>query len=110
MLALLGWLKEQLAGLAHQASLNKDPALYAEVVLDNLPPGVDPKMLLNFLGANDWWAKLTQFFPGVQPYPQWFADCRKELVNGLQEMINAVESPTTDAPVGVSSENPHVTR
>lgn len=94
MLALLGWLKEQLAGLAHQASLNKDPALYAEVVLDNLPPGVDPKMLLNFLGANDWWSKLTQFFPGVQPYPQWFADCRKELVSGLQEMIAAVEMPT----------------
>jgi hypothetical protein len=92
MLQLLGWLKEQCAGLAHQASLNKDPNLYADVVLDNLPD-VDPTMLRNMLGAPDWWATLCQFSPNVQPYPQWFAECREALVKGLDEMIASVAPP-----------------
>jgi hypothetical protein len=92
MLQLLGWLKEQCAGLAHQASLNKDPNLYADVVLDNLPE-VDPTMLRNMLGAPDWWATLCQFSPNVQPYPQWFAECREALVKGLDEMISAAAPP-----------------
>jgi hypothetical protein len=92
MMQLLGWLKEQCAGLAHQASLNKDPNLYADVVLDNLPE-VDPTMLRNMLGAPDWWATLCQFSPNVQPYPQWFAECREALVKGLDEMISATAPP-----------------
>lgn len=92
MMQLLGWLKEQCAGLAHQASLNKDPNLYADVVLDNLPD-VDPTMLRNMLGAPDWWATLCQFSPNVQPYPQWFAECREALVKGLDEMIASVAPP-----------------
>jgi hypothetical protein len=92
MLQLLGWLKEQCAGLAHQASLNKDPNLYADVVLDNLPD-VDPTMLRNMLGAPDWWATLCQFSPNVQPYPQWFAECREALLKGLDEMIGSVAPP-----------------
>ena len=89
MMQLLGWLKEQCAGLAHQASLNKDPELYADVVLDNLPE-VDPTMLRNMLGADDWWATLCQFSPNVQPYPQWFAECRAALLKGLDEMLSKV--------------------
>jgi hypothetical protein len=92
MLQLLGWLKEQLSALAHQASLNKDPELYAEVVLDNLP-SVDPKMLRDVLAKPDWWATLVQFSPNVQPYPQWFAECREALLKGLEEMLHAAEPP-----------------
>lgn len=90
MMQLLGWLKEQLAALTHQASLNKDPNLYADVVLDNLPE-VDPTMLRNMLAGDNWWATLVQFSPGVQPYPQWFAECREALLKGLDEMIAPVQ-------------------
>jgi uncharacterized protein with GYD domain len=97
MLQLLGWLKEQLSALAHQASLNKDPQLYADVVLDNLPQ-VDPKMLRDMLGKPDWWATLCQFSPNVQPYPQWFAECREALIRGLDEMIGATGAPASSMP------------
>jgi hypothetical protein len=97
MLQLLGWLKEQLAALSHQASLNKDPQLYADVVLDNLPQ-VDPKMLRDMLGKPDWWATLCQFSPNVQPYPQWFAECRDALIRGLDDMIGATSSPAAPMP------------
>jgi hypothetical protein len=102
MLQLLGWLKEQLSALAHQASLNKDPNLYADVVLDNLPQ-IDPAMLRDMLAKPDWWATLVQFSPNVQPYPQWFAECREALLKGLEEIIGAAAPPSkmpsdSDAP------------
>jgi hypothetical protein len=87
MLQLLAWFKTQLQGLIYQASMNKDPGLYAEVVLDNLPAGADIKQLHGYLAREDWWAMLTQFSPGVQPYPQWFAECRAELVKGLESLM-----------------------
>jgi hypothetical protein len=95
MMQLLGWLKEQMAALAHQAGLNKDPVFYADVVLDNLPE-VDPTMLRNMLGQADWWATLCQFSPNVQPYPQWFAECREALLKGLDEMIGSTAPPPTN--------------
>lgn len=87
MLQMMSWLKTQLAALVHQASMNKDPGLYAEVVLDNLPAGANPAQLQELLAKEDWWATLTQFYPGVQPYPQWFAECREELLKGLGAML-----------------------
>lgn len=107
MLQLMGWLKDQLNGLTHQASLNKDPSLYAEVVLDNMPAGVDPKLLQTFLARPDWWAALTQFYPQAQSYPAWFAECRGELLKGLNEMIRAVETPA--ASPAAPSAMPHDT-
>lgn len=98
MMQLLGWLKEQMTALAHQASLNKDPVFYADVVLDNLPE-VDPTMLRNMLGQADWWATLCQFSPNVQPYPQWFAECREALLKGLDEMIGSTAPPNGGMPV-----------
>lgn len=91
MLQLMAWLKDQLAALTHQASLNKDPDLYAEVVVDNLPAGVDPKLLRDQLARPDWWAVMGGFYPGVQPYPQWFAECRESILTRLNEMIGAPE-------------------
>ena len=96
MLQLLAWFKTQLQGLIYQASMNKDPGLYAEVVLDNLPAGADVAQLAAMLKREDWWAMLTQFSPGVTPYPQWFAECRAELVKGLDAMM---EPPVPLAPV-----------
>jgi hypothetical protein len=97
MLQMLGWLKEQLTALAHQASLNKDPNLYADVVLDNLPQ-IDPAMLRDMLAKPDWWATLVQFSPNVQPYPQWFAECREALLKGLEEIIGAAAPPSPPLP------------
>lgn len=97
---MLAWLKRQLEALTFQASMNKDPGLYAEVMLDNLPAGADIKQLNDYLSRADWWALLTSFSPGVQPYPQWFAECREELLKGLSSLLNP---PQALAPKGKTS-------
>jgi hypothetical protein len=101
MLQLLAWFKSQIEGLIYQASRNRDPLLYAEVVLDNLPAGADLGQLRGILGGDDWWQKLSGFAPGVQPYPQWFAECRAELLKGLDELLTPPggDAPPAAAPV-----------
>lgn len=99
MLQLLAWLKRQLEALTYQASMNKDPSLYAEVMLDNIPPGTDPRLLLDYLSKPDWWQLIVGFYPAVQPYPQWFAECREELVKGLNAML---APPQLDPPAAAS--------
>jgi hypothetical protein len=84
----LSWFREQLAGLVHQASRDKDPSLYAEIVLDNIPDGLDPKKVREFLGRADWWEMLTGFFPAAKPYQGWFKECHAELISGLDDMLN----------------------
>jgi hypothetical protein len=89
MLQMLAWFKQQLEALIYQASRNRDPLLYAEVMLDNVPAGADLSQLRGYLAKEDWWQTLTVFAPGVQPYPQWFAECRAELLKGLDEILQA---------------------
>lgn len=95
---MLAWLKRQLEALTHQASMNKDPGLYAEVMLDNLPAGADPAFLRDQLAAADWWQRLAAFSPGVQPYKGWFDECRAELLQGLNAMLVPPVQPPAVAP------------
>lgn len=95
---MLAWLKQQLIGLVHQASQGKDPGLYAEVVLDNLPPGADPKQLRMLLAQKTWWETLVSFHPPVQPFKAWFIHCRRELLVGLDEMLGLTKEEPQDAP------------
>lgn len=100
---MLAWLKRQLEALTYQASMNKDPGLYAEVMLDNLPAGADIKQLNDYLSRDDWWSLLTGFSPGVQPYPQWFAECRTELLAGLAAlMVPPAAPPAAPAPAKIA--------
>jgi hypothetical protein len=98
MLAMLAWFKHQLEGLIFQASRNRDPLLYAEVMLDNLPAGADLAQLRGYLAREDWWQTLVVFSPGVQPYPQWFAECRAELLKGLDDIMAPPQDATAPAP------------
>lgn len=105
LVSLLPWLNATLQSLIHQAARNKDPELYAEVTLDNVPDGVNPKDLIPFLERADWWAQLQGFAPAVSPYPAWFADYRTALLSMLKEETHAeqlapqpVEDPQPMAP------------
>jgi hypothetical protein len=98
MIQLLAWLKSQLEALTYQASMNKDPSLYAEVMLDNMPPSADPKFLRDYLAKDDWWTALANFHAPVQPYKSWFEEARVELLKGLDEMIVKSTPPPAPAP------------
>lgn len=85
MLMLLGWLKATAEQLAEQAKRDKDPEFYAEVVADNLPEGMLPAQILEYIGRADWWPMFSNFAPAVAPYPAWFAQFRDAFVELLQE-------------------------
>jgi hypothetical protein len=85
VVSILPWLSATLQQLIVQAGKNRDPELYAEVTLDNVPDGIDAKQLIPFLERPDWWAQLQSFAPAVSPYPAWFADYREAVLAMLRE-------------------------
>lgn len=78
MLQYLPWLRGTLQQLVVQAARSKNPALYAEVVLDNLPSGLTMEALIGILQREDWWKLLCQFHEPVTPYQGWFTQFRDE--------------------------------
>lgn len=85
MMQILPWLQGVLSDLVHQAKRDRDPALYAEVVLDNVPEGIDVGQLIAFVERPDWWPQLSQFASGVAPYQGWFTRFREELLELWRE-------------------------
>jgi hypothetical protein len=101
VISLLPWLRDNLQALIYQAGRNKDPGLYASVMLDNIPPGLDPALLKGFIERPDWWAQLQQFAPGVTPYPAWFEEFREavlEILNGPADGTPETTEPPAPAP------------
>jgi hypothetical protein len=94
VVSFLPWLRDNLQALIYQAGRNKDPGLYASVMLDNLPPGTDPALLKGFIERADWWTQLQQFAPGVTPYPAWFAEFREAVI----EIMNEPEEAPPEVP------------
>lgn len=66
--------------LIHQAARNRDPGLYAEVLVDNLPEESSKEKLLQFLGREDWWNAMSKFHGGVLPYQGWFTQLREQVI------------------------------
>jgi hypothetical protein len=98
VMSFLPWLRDNLQALIYQAGRNKDPGLYASVMLDNLPPGTDPALLKGFIERADWWAQLKTFAPGVTPYPAWFEEFREavlEIMNSPPDEPTPPESPAS---------------
>lgn len=97
-LRLIPFMKQQLQFLLEKAFKNSDPALYAELLLDNFPDGIKPDDLVDFLKRDDWWNSLVAFDPRVQNYPGWFSQLRSELIEQHSSNISDNErKPDTDA-------------
>lgn len=104
MLQLIQWMKQQTVMLCHQASKGKEPALYAELFLDNLPPGLTPETILAQLEAPDAITKLSQLNANVLKFPEWFEQFRQEcieLLTGEDEEAEEAPAPTIEAAPGV---------
>jgi len=97
---LLPWLTEIASQMAYQASRDKDPEFYAEVVLDNLPEGTEPRELLKWIDRPDWFELLSQLVPAVAPYRGWFEKFRAAILDTLKE-----EGGPTPPPAGAQPNN-----
>lgn len=77
----LNWLKATVTQLVVQASKQKDPELYAEVFLDNLPEFIDEAELLTQFEKPDAIDTLAGLgMPDVKKYPQWFEAFRNAVL------------------------------
>lgn len=85
MLQLLEWFKNQLPMLTMKAGQSADPTLYADLLLDNLPPGSDVIQIRKFLVQDNWWQLLMSVHPAVTPYSGWFLHLRNSLLESIDE-------------------------
>lgn len=85
VLKQLQWIKAQLNILVHHASRDKDPELYAEVMLDNLPGFISVEDIEKHIGAADAVAQLTRIDPRVAQFAPWFEKFREAVKTFLAD-------------------------
>ena len=102
MMQLLMWFRGQLPSLINKASLNRNPELAADVLIEEAPDNTDPQMLLDLLSRPDWWTFFTQVSPDVKPYEGWFTSLRAALIENLNDVIaealDGAQVPPASAP------------
>ncbi len=96
MLRQLNWLRQQTVVLCAQAARQKNPELYAELLLDNLPDFINPQDLLARVSDPGAVAQLAQVNADVAKYPAWFEEFRKSLVELLNEYLSPEPDPGID--------------
>lgn len=85
MLQQLAWLRQQLNALIAQASRQKNPELYAEVMLDNLPPYITPEIILERMSAENAIDQLAMLDGRVNQFRPWFEEFRKAVADLLTD-------------------------
>lgn len=78
------WIRKQTLFLVHQAKRKKDPGLYAELFLDNLPDFVPVADVLTQMRDPDIVAKLSFLVPDVAGFSEWFEEFRLEVVEQIE--------------------------
>lgn len=94
MYSLVQWLNQSLPYLIQKAAQNADAELYADWLIDNLPPNQDAKVLHGFLSREDWFAMLLNFSPDVRPYQGWFTTLRDALLESIENLAPEVRGKT----------------
>lgn len=96
ILQRLQFLRGTIDQLIVQASRGKDPELYAEVLLDNIPEDVPVGQLLGWLERTDWWQQMCKFHKGVEPFKSWFEKLRENVLRFLKEETDSSETVQGD--------------
>lgn len=83
MMQKINWLKQQVNALLVQAQRGKSAELYAEVMLDNLPPFIKPGELLERLQQPDAVQQLALLDARVSQHEDWFEEFRQQAIDFL---------------------------
>ncbi len=78
--------------LAAQAKQGKNPALYAELVIDNF----NREQLEEYLKTPDIVSVLAKYYPVIDTYNGWFNELFEEIALSLKEMDAEEEDDTTE--------------
>lgn len=105
---LMDKLRRLLVMLCRKASEDRDPAVYAEVALDEIPEE-HFAVAMGMLQQPDWFNTLVQIHGEVAKYPEWFEEFHGTLLQAAQELqahddggITAPETMTGTANAGIA--------
>lgn len=107
--AKVAWLREQLRRLVEKAERGRDPALYADLLLDELPEFVVAADLRGALLDSEWFAQLSLLNSDVSKYRAWFTefrDCIAERLDEAQPSEPAAPSENAQPAGGLPSLEP----
>ena len=93
MLKLLNWVRQQTTMLCYQASRGKQPALYADLFLDNVPEGITVETLAEQLQGEGAIEKLAAINGDVLKHRAWFEQFRDEVLARLADYQNTGDEP-----------------
>ena len=94
MLQQLFWLRNQVGALIRQAAKGGDPALYADVFMDNLPDFLTPEAVFEQMTAPDAVTRLVQLDSRVQHYLPWFEKFREAVLAQFEDDEPAASAPS----------------
>lgn len=100
--------KSNLAKVAVWAEKNRDPQVYAEVLVDELPDGFGDYIpisdVLNYLRNSEWFPIIVSVEPALAPYQEWCNECRLAVIEIMKEFQTELEpAPTV---MGKAEEKP----
>ena len=101
ILKKLNWLRSITADLVRRAAREKDPELYAEVFLDNLPDFISLEEVAERFRDPNAVAMLAQLDPAVTAYAPWFESFRA----AVNEMITQDDDELPGAD-GIDADRP----
>lgn len=104
MLQKLNWLRQQTTLLVHHASKKKDPELYAEVMLDNLPEFITVEEIAARMNDGGAVAQLTVLNPEVAKYAEWFEEFRVKVLEIIAEANSEPDEDGADDDDGTPGE------
>lgn len=94
------FIEPQLNNLVKLAKSGKNPELYAEVLLDNLPPQINEEIINKYLTNENIIEDLSKINPEVKNHSEWFLafkDAIKELISSEnQEPLTEDENKDND--------------
>lgn len=100
----MSWkLKMGLSFLVQKAAENADPALYADLVLDNVPE----KELGDLLEQENPIELLANFQPKILDYPEWFGKLLDEVKNAFYDDESEDDADGTDEDKELSDDSEH---
>lgn len=89
-------IKKNLALVIGWAAKDRDPAIYADVLVDELPDNIGnyipyPQMM-GYLNHEQWFEEVCKIEPGLAPYREWCDECRQSIIAIFQSSEDPEET------------------
>lgn len=100
MSAFMPLVKVNLSKVANWAEKDRDPAVYAEVLIDELPDNFGAYIpltdVLNHLNNEQWFEIICGIEPRLQPHREWCDECRLAVIEVMKSIETDVTPPAEE--------------